>query len=197
MLRLAILRDDLEYEMSRTGIRDGDPTNAWLSVYGLRKLAITVGEVKNIFSHDVSAYLQTVDWPLHVVTDFESAIAAVEDANDRLQPIRDALGAHVRPSNAQQPKVDPTPEVLRAHGQFEYDVTLDMETGSTTRFCGVTAATYLFVWAEVRTEEDYEKRRNALHPTILYRCFGSIRHGIDLIFAWEWQKRGLLKAAGV
>jgi len=110
-------------------------------------------------------------------------------------PIRDALGAHVRPSNAVRPKVDPVPEVLRAHGGFEYEVTLDMDNGSQTRLCGVTAAAYLFAWPEVRTEEDYEKRRNTLHPEILFRCFRSIRHGIDLILAWEWQKRGLLSGS--
>jgi hypothetical protein len=197
LLRLALLRDDLEYEIVPKGARHDDPSGVWSNVYGLRKLAITVGEVKNIFSHDVAPYLLTMDWPSDVVKAMQAAVAAVEDVEAKLRPIRDGLGAHVRPANAVQtkPRVDPTPAVLRAHGAMEFSLTLDMETSQTTSFCGLSAAAYLFAWPDVRTEEDYEKKRMELHPTVLFRCFAAIRHGIDLLMAQHWRKLGLLRSS--
>jgi hypothetical protein len=82
LLRLAVLRDDFTYEVNRTfetertstyevkmmAVREDDPTGVWCRVYGLRKLAITIREVKNIFSHEVIQYLETVNWPADVVS---------------------------------------------------------------------------------------------------------------------------------
>jgi hypothetical protein len=76
---------------------------------------------------------------------------------------------------------------------MEFEVVLDMATGSKTSFCGVTAAAFLFAWPEVKNEADYEKRRTEINPEILFRCFNGIRHGIDLLVAEHWNKLGLLK----
>jgi len=51
------------------------------------------------------------------------------------------------------------------------------------------ALSFLLLWPEVRTEEEYEKVRSELHPTtMLYERYGRIRTGIDLIFFWQWKK---------
>jgi len=193
LLRLAVLRDDLEHELKPKPGGDDEARGMWLQIYGLRKLSITLDELKNIFSHE--AFLQTVDWPVDVVRGVRELTVAVEDLTKKLQPIRDALGAHVRPANAvhTKPKADPTPEVLRAHSGMEIEVVLDMKTGSETSLCGLTSLAFVFAWPEVRTNEDYARRRSEIGPMALLKPAMAIRQGIDLLLAHHWSGRGLLK----
>src|SRR5580698_4392690 len=119
LLRLAILRDDFEYEIVPKGDREGDLSGVWMSFYWWRKRAITIGEVKHIFCHDVANYVKcnSADWRPEFVEKLKESIRAVEEADRAFGPIRDALGAHVRPENAvrTKPKADPTPKVLQRH----------------------------------------------------------------------------------
>jgi hypothetical protein len=195
LLRLAVLRDDLEHELKPKTAVDDEAQGTWLEIYRLRKLSITLGELKNIFSHEVRTFLATVDWPTDVVRAVADLTLAVEDLTAKLQPVRDALAAHVRPANAVQakPKIDPTPEVLRAHGGMEIEVVLDMKTGRETSLCGLTSMAFVFAWPEVRTQEDYARRRTEIGPVVLLESAMAVRQGIDLLLAHHWERRGLLK----
>jgi hypothetical protein len=195
LLRLAILRDDFEWEVVPKGDRPGDATEVWLSVYSWRKLAITVGEVKNIFSHDLTQYLEARErgWEPQMVLILRDAIKAVYKADEVLAPIRDGLGAHVRPSNAVQreKKPDPTPEILRRHAEEHFEVVLDARTGEETSFCGVTSMAFMLAWPEATTQGEYVRLRTQMHQRFM-ACFNPIRHGIDLLFAIRWGEAGLL-----
>src|SRR5216684_1550382 len=60
LLRLAVLRDDIAYEVDRISLKPGaSPADVWISAYTLRKLAITVNEVKHAFTRDVQRWLKS------------------------------------------------------------------------------------------------------------------------------------------
>jgi len=178
------------------GERERDPSGVWMSVYWWRKRAITVGEVKNIFCREVARYVKGSggEWHPEVVKKFKEAIRVVEDADRVFGPIRDALGAHVRPANAKKvkPKVDPTPMVLRRHRDEEFEVVLDLGTSQATSLCHVTATAFMFAWSDATRQGDYASLRLELHEKFML-AFNAIRHGIDLLLGIQWKKAGLLK----
>jgi len=196
LLRLAVLRDDLAYELERVSLsRDDPPEEVWRCAYTLRKLAITISEVKNIFSYEVQRALadQAHPVPQPLRDGLKNAVKLIEEADAFMQPIRDGLGAHVRPSNATQtnPKHDPTPAILRAHGDSKFEVRLDMQTGRTTSLRQLTAASFLFAWPDVVTEDDYYRKQKELRDK-LFGCFDDMVHGIDALLYRHWTSEGLV-----
>jgi len=189
LLRLTVLRDDFAYEVERLGLkRDDPPGEVWRCAYTLRKIGITIREIKNIFCHELQHMLskRAATLPPPLVDEIKRAIVAVEEADVMLEPIRNAMGAHVRPRNASQvPNYDPTPDILRAHGESPFEVCVDMGTGRATSFRTLTAAAFLFAWPDVVSEDDYFRKHAALADK-LYGCLASTIHTIDGLLYVRW-----------
>ena len=126
LYRLAVLRDDLNYELENMTLKpDAPPLEVWRCVYVLRGLVVTIHELKNIFANEVRLYMESLAGkiPRETTEWFEETRRVAEEANQAVLPIRDKLGGHVRPSNTSKgyPATgDPTPQVITSHGETEF-----------------------------------------------------------------------------
>jgi hypothetical protein len=189
LVRLAVLRDDASYEGERLGLKPEDsPDEVWRCAYTLRKLTITIGEVKNLLAHDARESLKRRSALMSptFLEAVENTVQAIEVAAAAVKPLRDGLGAHVRPSNAMEDNRDPTPDVIRLHGATEFNLTLDMHNGRSTSFREMTVSALLFAWPDVVDVPHLERRHGELASTVipsLHRMF----HAIDMLLYLHWE----------
>ncbi len=152
-----------------------------MSFYWWRKRAITVGEVKNIFCHEVADHVKrsSGDWDPEVVKKLKVDPGGRGGRLERSASFG-MRWAHVRPANAKRviTKADPTPTVLRRHQDEEFEVVLDLGTSHATSLCHVTATAFMFAWSDANTQGDYASLRLELHEKFMV-AFNAIRHGID------------------
>lgn len=100
LYRLAVLHDDLRFELNGLLFNPGVPDidAAWRVSYFLRKISISIGEARDIWVAHVGAFLKE-HHPASRDQLLKGGELLVQTA-EKLRPVRDAVGAHVRPSNA-------------------------------------------------------------------------------------------------
>jgi hypothetical protein len=103
MWRLAIIRDDLDHEVqSMVAPSDADDEAPWNHSYYLRRLCISLLEAKSVFDADLGPMLKNANGPLREV--MRKPIASLSGRLAKSEPmirnLRNALGAHVRPNDA-------------------------------------------------------------------------------------------------
>jgi hypothetical protein len=87
MLRLAILRDDLEHEYAEMGppVHPNEPSmrEVWRTMYSARKICVTLEEVRNIFVKEASAFVKgkRVLYLLPAEPAFDLALSYINDAS--------------------------------------------------------------------------------------------------------------------
>ena len=126
LVRLVILRDDIHHERLRLiePLTGSAHERVWKRVYMMRKVSISVVEVRDIFNYPPA--LRTVpDDAKHL---FKQSIEAVNKAYEVLKPLRRGLGGHVRPKNAVEAtrEGDPIQDAIRNHGDEVCEVQIDL-----------------------------------------------------------------------
>lgn len=200
MLRLAILRDDLTHEFDGVCARQMDTDAAtaielWRSMYAIRKICITLEEVRGIltaFAHDFVKGRRILAGTVPLEMLFGLAVSMIDEASTLVKPVRDRLGAHVRPSNS-IPKgaSDPTPSLLRAHGDAEIELRLDLVASERTSLHQLTNAALLFAWPDVLSVEDVRRRMDDLVAKLSSAHLAAAK-AIDTLLAEFWGDLGLV-----
>jgi hypothetical protein len=161
MWRLAIVRDDMGWEYdnqmaSLSSAGAGDSDSFWEWVYFMRRMSVSVLEAKRIFDGAVTArFKKQARIHNHRKAFYESILEMTRKLDEvvkALAPIRNSIGAHVRPNDA-NPEKGTTPfEVrgLETHKASGGVVRLNgrgQMYGSSFR--DFTKLSILFAWPEV------------------------------------------------
>ncbi len=143
MFRLWILRDDIDFEVRGLALEpDGAPIRIWDNFYFLRRLAVSISEVRNIWRAHVVRNLGTLKLTAEEKAELDRVGEVIERTAETLTPLRDALGGHVRPSNAVQGPDKATFEeaLLRKFAHWTGPIAIGADNPRLTNFRGLTAA---------------------------------------------------------
>jgi hypothetical protein len=203
MWRLAIVRDDIDWECdsmreatARAAI-NGDPEAHWQFAYYLRRLSVSMLEAKRIFdagdsgSDGITRKLK-LQARLHphrrefyqAIVRLTTKLAKVERL---LLPIRNSIGAHVRPNDANPDKATESYEVrgLRAHGGHRGEIHLNKASAFGTSYREFTRLAPFFCWPEVVDSESLQRKL----PEFIQPVVETTRHviaGIDAVLYAFW-----------
>jgi hypothetical protein len=157
MLRLAIIRDDLSFELAHLGLKEEDGSEeVWRCNYFIRKLCITMLEAVGVFSQDVQklANRGRASLPPKLPALLTRAREILDEARPILEPIRNTVGAHVRPSNADPGRaaeeLTVEAEVIGHHASYPVHVRIDFKTPEQMTFRGLTVVSTFFAWPEAK-----------------------------------------------
>jgi hypothetical protein len=194
MLRLAIIRDDLAFEVQSLPLTsESSADDVWRTSYFVRRASVSLSEVSNIFRHEVTLLngeagadpiLRNAQKILNV------AIEELDQHRSTIEAVRNSVGAHVRPDNAAR-SLDVAARVLANYPALIGEVDIDFVSLPSTSYRGITRNALLFAWPEVVTDEDFARAHRNLANAIL-RCAGRATEAIDLLLARHWWRHGLI-----
>jgi hypothetical protein len=196
LLRLAVLRDDLSFELEGLSLsRQADGDDVWRHYYFWRRLSITLLEAQSIFSAEVGPHAKKseTDALQKMRPRLQKAIATLQKHRPTLERVRNTLGGHLRPQNARR-KDDPSPvegDVLRCHQEWVARVTVDLTTSARTSLREISRSGVLFVWPEARGAEEVMKKHLEVKEAI-FDCIPVLVKAIDALLFHHWLKHGVV-----
>jgi hypothetical protein len=191
MWRLAIIRDDIDFEVNGVAVpEEADDERMWQHGYFLRRLSVSILEAKNVFVGELAPMLKESAGLLGGVMrePVENLAAELQRIEPMIAPLRDAFGAHVRPNNANPDrKTTEAYDVrgLRTHANWEATVTLNKLTPIGTTYREFTKMAYLFAWPEVVDEATLMKHATELQPLIA-KASADVAAAIDGVLYAFW-----------
>jgi hypothetical protein len=194
LLRLAIIRDDLTFELKGLGLsKDDDGAAVWRCTYFLRRLSITLGEAESIFSAEVGPHAKQgeQDAIREMRPRLQKAIATLQRHRPTFDRLRNAIGAHVRPSSSKL-KGDTIPveqRVLRNHREWEAQPIVDLTTSEETCLHEISKTAVLFAWPEATDFEGVVAKHDELKRAI-FDCVPVLVKAIDALLFTHWLKHG-------
>ena len=155
LVRLVIIRDDLQYEFQSLLLAtDASKVDVWLYSFAPSQGRLVHGGA-SVLSFDASkeskrAHDDLMNW---LAPDVRAAVAALDKASSLMKPVRDAIGAHVRPEN-----VNPAGKFLHNWESLEGEARFCLADFEQSSCRSLTFASVAFAWPDV----DSMKRKCAL-----------------------------------
>jgi hypothetical protein len=194
LLRLMIIRDDLEYELRNLWLEKGaSQDDVWRCSYFLRRITISLLEAKNVLVHEVAKVIKRPkdDLLKGLVPHLRKTIAAIESQEPVLLPIRDALGGHVRPQSAGRAGMSVERTVLKNAPNLQGAFRVSFGDVRLTSFRELTSAAIFFAWPDVddnqKSEESHAKLSAAIFSSILL-----VLRSIDSLLVRHWWSLGVV-----
>jgi hypothetical protein len=195
LIRLMIIRDDLQYEFQNLLLAtDASKVDIWLYSYFLRRMSISLMEARSVLSCEAGkeSKLAKDDLMNSLAPDVRAAVAVLDEASCLMKPLRDAIGAHVRPQN-----VDPAGGAVEVRVLRNWD-TLEGEA----RFCladfehsscqSLTFASLAFAWPDVDSIEKYKLRNTEIRDAV-FSSVSKVIWAIDCLLIRHWWNLGLVR----
>lgn len=134
---------------------DGDPDALWRFAYFLRRLSVSVLEAKHLFDAEIGRTLKRQARqhfhrrPLY--RNFLELIKKLNSIEKILEPVRNSLGAHVRPEDANPEAGTESYAVrgLRTHRGMSGEIIVNDAAQFGTSYREFTRYSFLFPWPEV------------------------------------------------
>jgi hypothetical protein len=193
LYRLAVLHDDIRFELAELLLEpDAPDIAAWKTSYFLRRLSISIDEARHIWVKHVVNYLEEhrKRIPSEVDDRLIAAGKLLVETADKLRPVRNAVGAHVRPSNARPKEAGNGPqlsgeeaaeaferEALRSFDDWEGPAQMSAVDVFDSTYRGLTITSAMFA---VGTR-DLEALRKWHTELRLIECCYTILNAIDLL----------------
>jgi hypothetical protein len=198
LIRLAAIRDDISFEISGfEQARSGQTDDVWRGMYFFRRMHISISEATAILNYEAS---KAVKDGLHkYFTLLQQAFAdwgaTLRESASTVTSFRDAVGAHMRPSNADQERKQTDPggierEGLRKCSSTPCTLVIDMNAGATS-FRAASVMVPVFQWI-VEEDEDSAiiSKAMAVFP-ILQKSALAVMHAIDALICSHWAAKGI------
>jgi hypothetical protein len=195
LFRLMVLRQDIAYEFEQLGLAEADgPQAVWRCSYFVRKISVSLDEVRCIFVTDVQKSINHSrdDAALGLAPHIAHVRRQVEASHAVLSPIRNGLGAHMRPQNADSSSPTVFADVLRAFPALAGQASIDLERISDSAFHELAVNALVFAWPDVTSDGDHETRQDALQKAI-FNAVPKVMGAIDALLVRHWWHLGLLK----
>lgn len=210
MFRLAVLRDDLDYEVRKLGLRPhSGTTEVWRSAKALRHIAVIISEARNIYRGKIDHWLPGSDLDedaKHMLKEWGHAIDA---ALTVVKPLRNAFGGHINPEDpakGQEEKQTHFGRMVRALGRVPVSAVLGLGASGErkhTQMHSITAEYFIFLWPQIldaRPGEDppshdevsrrYWEKHQEFH-TALRTCLPKIVNTADALLHYFWSSLGI------
>jgi hypothetical protein len=189
-----IIRDDLAFEMNGLKLHaDDGPERVWQTTYFLRRISVSLLEATSIFQHDVGAAIKrpTTDTMRKLAPLLRKAIKTVGKRRRALEALRNPIGAHVRPRNADK-SIDVEKKVLRQHPQFGGTAWIHPTELLKTSYRGLSQGALLLAWPDADDDERLESKQNELRAAI-FETVPDLLQCIDALLMRHWWKHGLVE----
>lgn len=195
LLRLMVIRDDLEYEFRSIWLGD-DPSNedTWRCTYFLRRISISLVEAHAVLSYQVGKESKRAkdDLMLALAPHIRAATAALDEANRLVAPLRNAVGAHLRPKYA-DPKCDGVEvQVLRNYPLLEGEARISLSDFHASTYRALTVNSLLFAWPDIDSDEKHDSEHLKFRDALL-ASVNKVLDAIDGLLIRHWLTLGLLK----
>ncbi len=124
----------------------------------------------------------------------KEAIKTVREAAAVVEPIRNSIGAHLRPQNV-TPGATPTAEVrvLQNHPNLEGTAHIDLSDFKKTTYRGFTQSALLFAWPGAVEDHELEQKNDELQDAV-FKAAPALLHSIDVLLIRHWMNMGVLEA---
>jgi hypothetical protein len=195
LLRLLILRDDIWYEIINLPLgADSTSDDVWRCSYFLRRLSVSILEARAILAYEGGKASKRArdEVMVGLAPHIKDVIANVEQVVQTLDPIRNAIGAHMRPQNADSDGPCVESRVLQNLPNLAGEATVSFGTLDQTTFRKISMNALLFAWPDIDTDEKHEQRHDELHSALTSSVPGVLR-SIDALLVRHWWHLGLLK----
>lgn len=180
MLRLMIIRDDLDFEIQGIMLRDEDDLErVWQYTYFMRRISSSVAEAQNVLrQREFANFVKS--WKESVLPGKVKELAAELDRlHALLGELRNGLGGHVRPGE--------TVAGLRNHKDWTATIVRNTASAYATTYRQFTQIATLLVWADVTDQETFAAKHEAL-ATAIPRTVGELLNGIDGLLHAFWME---------
>jgi hypothetical protein len=199
MMRLAIIRDDLAFELDHLGLNEEDGSEeVWRCNYFIRKLCVTMLEAVGVFSQDVQklANRDRASLPPKLPALLTRARQILDEARPVLEPIRNTVGAHVRPANADPGRdaeeLTVEAQVLGYHASYPVHVRVDFKEPQRMSFRGLTIVSTFFAWPDSTDLAAVLERHKDLRKHLMLGA-RSLLGAISLLLVDFWIKIGAVE----
>jgi len=157
MLRLMIIRDDLDFEMNGIMLRDEDGLErVWQNTYFMRRISSSVCEAQNVLRQLEFGTFVKEQWKRTVVdVKVKEVTKELGELNDLLGP---ELGGHVRPGELVVG--------LRTHKDWKAVIVRNLASSYATTYRRFTMISPMFVWQEVVDQATYAAKHEALASAV-------------------------------
>ncbi|MBK6917723.1 MAG: hypothetical protein IPH07_10010 [Deltaproteobacteria bacterium] len=183
MLRLAILRDDMGHELGKLGVRqDASDEETWVSSYTLRKIAITIAEVRRLFGTQVATWLKKSRsrYSPAFLKQFAEFRRRIDAGYNATKTIRDKLGAHL--DLCEDPEA-----VISAHAKLPCRARIDLSNAANTSLRPLTINSLLFATPEAKTLKEVQELQSKTAQAVI-QAISPIVHGIDTLLYIFWNE---------
>ena len=190
LIRLMIIRDDLQYEFQSLLLAtDASKVDVWLYSYFLRRMSVSFMEARGVLSFEASKESKRAQDDLmnSLAPDVRAAVAVLEEASCLMKPLRDAIGAHVRPQN-----VDPAGKFLHNWKSLEGEAKFCLADFEQSSCRSLTFASAAFAWPDVDSIEKYKLRNIEIRDAI-FSSVSKVIWAIDCLLIRHWWNLGLAR----
>lgn len=198
LLRLIIIRDDIEFEFGMLWLGDDDGTHeVWRHVYALRRLSVSILEARAALAQDaMKGIKRLVREGDNVAKALERHVLATIATTDRacaaLEKLRNELGGHVRPKAASSEGSCGVTRLLANAPNLAGSVVVGEKDLRLNHFRGLTASAFLMVWPDADSDLKVKEKLTALRDTIV-ETVPDLLHTIDTLVQRHMLSLGLIQ----
>lgn len=194
LLRLMIIRDDLDFEVRNLGLdKDAGPEDAWRTTYFLRRISVTLLEAASILGHEVGKVAKKPEDEAmkKLAPSLREAINIVHSHRGELERLRDSIGAHVRPQNADK---DPDVEkrVLEQLPNMAGTIRMNHSSLANVSYRELSGNSLLFAWPDADDDAKIVAKHEALR-TAIFAAVPEVFSVIDSLLARHFWKHGMIE----
>jgi hypothetical protein len=195
MFQIATIRDDVAFEVHGLVCAQEDDGDAiWRCNYFLRKICISLREAATLFNQKVQPYgnrCRAQSPKLGVV--ISRARQAIEAALVEVKPIRDTLGAHIRPPGAGEGRGTKrsTNKAWQHLATQTAAIVVDFEDKRRTSYRGATYLSSSLAWPDAASLQEIMDSHMRLQNAVETSARAAIG-AIDVVLAQFWVDIGVI-----
>jgi hypothetical protein len=119
-------------------------------------------------------------------------VTALEKASLILEPLRNAVGAHLRPQSVDPKGGGVEARVIRNCSWLEGEASISLADFHQTTYRALTINSLTFAWPDLSTHEEHIQRHLDMRDTLL-SCVSNVINSIDHLLIRHWWSLGLVK----
>lgn len=195
LLRLMIIRDDLDFEVQNLGLEeDAGPEDAWRTTYFLRRISVTLLEAANILKFEVGkATKRPEDEAMKkLAPSLRRALDTIKAHEDELERLRNSIGAHVRPQNADKANPSVEKQVLEQLPNMAGTIRANHSSLANVSYRELSGASLFFAWPDADDDEKIIAKHEALQQAI-FAAAPEVLNVIDSLLLRHFWKHGMIE----
>lgn len=192
LLRLMIIRDDVDFEFRNLWLdKNAGPEESWRCTYFIRRMTVSLMEALAVLACEGGKESKRAKDEVMVALGphVRDTTEALEEAARLLEPVRNAVGAHLRPQNVDPKGGSVEARVIKNCPKLQGEARVCLEDLQKSSYRSLTVNSLAFVWPEVQTDEEYVQRLRDLRDGLL-TSVQKVIGAIDGLLVRHWWNLG-------